>query len=80
MDHQRSKFGNEYCVPDLFEFAFLFKICRYSYSPVSMSSGRSGRPQGDLLKDMSRRRLLGRERQRQVTDDPVHASGAFEGR
>jgi hypothetical protein len=33
--------------------------------------GLLSRHQGDLLEGMSRRRLFGRERRLQVTDDPV---------
>ena len=39
---------------------------------VSMSTGRSGRHQGNLLEDMGGRRLLGSERQLEVIDDPIH--------
>jgi len=41
---------------------------RQLYSPHSFHEGRH---HGDLLENMGRRRLLGHERQLQVTDDPV---------
>jgi hypothetical protein len=39
---------------------------------VFILSALLGRHQGDLAKNMIRRRLLGGEPQLQVTDDPVH--------